>query len=80
MHIAARKGNLGAGLGLALTPQAGVAMGMALLAGERFPEFGSTLMAVVVVSTVAFEAVGPWLVRVTLARADKGNNDNKTEI
>ena len=78
--VTARKGNLGAGLGLALTPQAGVAMGMALLAGERFPEFGSTLMAVVVVSTVAFEAVGPWLVRVTLARADKGNNDNKTEI
>jgi Na+/H+ antiporter NhaD/arsenite permease-like protein len=65
---------------MALTPQAGVAMGMALLAGERFPQFASTLMAAVVVSTVAFEAVGPWLVRVAVARADLPDNDDKTEV
>ncbi|MFC4261039.1 cation:proton antiporter [Marinobacter lacisalsi] len=77
--VNARKGTLPKGLGMALTPQAGVAMGMALLAGERYPEFASTLMAVVVVSTVAFEAVGPWLVRITLARDDSRTKDNKTE-
>ncbi|MGM0569508.1 cation:proton antiporter [Marinobacter sp.] len=64
--IASRQGGLPRGVGMALTPQAGVAMGMALLAGERFPEFSATLMAVVVGSTVFFEAIGPWLVRRTL--------------
>mgnify|MGYP005844233913 CR=1 FL=1 len=78
--VNARQGALPGGLGMALTPQAGVAMGMALLAGERFPQFASTLMAAVVVSTVAFEAVGPWLVRVAVARADSSDNDNKTEV
>nr|WP_282451081.1 cation:proton antiporter [Marinobacter bryozoorum] len=64
--VADRQGSLPNGIGMALTPQAGVAMGMALLAGERFPEFSATLMAVVVGSTVFFEAIGPWLVRRTL--------------
>lgn len=77
--VNARKTALPKGLGMALTPQAGVAMGMALLAGERFPEFASTLMAVVVVSTVAFEAVGPWLVRIALPRGSSLTNDNKKE-
>lgn len=49
-------------LGLALTPQAGVAMGMALLAAERFPEHGSLIVATVVTSTIVFEVFGPMLV------------------
>lgn len=61
---------------MALTPQAGVAMGMALLAGERFPEFSATLMAVVVGSTVFFEAIGPWLVRRTL-KQNQATENNK---
>ncbi|MFW5823384.1 MAG: cation:proton antiporter [Marinobacter sp.] len=65
--VANRQPGLPGGVGLALTPQAGVAMGMALLAGERFPEHGPTLMAVVVGSTIVFETVGPWLVRRILA-------------
>ncbi|WP_114416559.1 cation:proton antiporter [Marinospirillum perlucidum] len=50
-------------LGLALTPQAGVAIGMALLAAERFPELHSLLLPVVVASTLFFELVGPLLIR-----------------
>ncbi|MDI5933204.1 cation:proton antiporter [Halomonas kalidii] len=50
-------------IGLALTPQAGIAMGMALLAVERFPEQGAVLLAAVVASTVVFEVVGPLMVR-----------------
>lgn len=49
-------------IGLALTPQAGVAIGMALLAAERFPEHASALMATAVGATVVFELLGPWLV------------------
>lgn len=50
-------------IGLALTPQAGVAMGMALLAAERFPESRDIILPVVVASTIIFEFVGPVLVR-----------------
>lgn len=50
-------------IGLALTPQAGVAIGMALLAVERFPEFRDLVLPVVLGSTIVFEMVGPLLVR-----------------
>ncbi len=58
-----RQAELPGNLGLALTPQAGVAMGMALLAAERFPEQGPVLLSAVVASTVVFEVLGPLLVR-----------------
>ena len=50
-------------IGLALTPQAGVAIGMALLAAERFPEFRDSILPVVVASTIFFELIGPVLVK-----------------
>ncbi|MFO7649181.1 cation:proton antiporter [Halomonas campaniensis] len=53
-------------IGLALTPQAGIAMGMALLVVERFPAHGAVLLSAVVASTLVFELVGPLLVRRTL--------------
>lgn len=77
--VASRQGNVPAGIGLALTPQAGVAMGMALLASERFPEHSATMMAVVVSSTVIFEAIGPWLVRRTMAADSSPQLDNDKE-
>lgn len=57
-----RHGRLSPHLGLALTPQAGVAIGMALLAAERFPEHGSSLMTTAVGATIVFELTGPWFV------------------
>jgi len=56
-------------LGPAILPQAGLALGMAMIAGDHLPEWGDTLMAVVVGSTVLFELVGPILTRVSLSRA-----------
>ncbi|SEL69617.1 cation:proton antiporter [Halomonas daqiaonensis] len=58
-----RQADLPGNIGLALTPQAGVAMGMALLAAERFPAHGPVLLSAVVASTVVFEILGPLLVR-----------------
>ncbi|NAW33602.1 cation:proton antiporter [Halomonas alimentaria] len=62
-----RQAELPGNIGLALTPQAGVAMGMALLAAERFPEYGPLLLSAVVGSTLVFEMLGPLLVRRVLA-------------
>ena len=54
--------------GLGLMPQAGVAIGMALVASERFPELGEDLLGVAVASTIAFEVVGPFLTQIALRR------------
>lgn len=55
-------------IGLALLPQAGVAIGMALLASQRFPEIKSVILPVVLGTTVIFEVFGPMLTRWTLGK------------
>ena len=57
--------------GPALLPQAGVAVGMALVAGERFPEWASMIMALTVASTVVFEIVGPPLTLLAIRRVSR---------
>jgi Kef-type K+ transport system membrane component KefB len=53
-------------LGLGLMPQAGVAMGMALLVAERYPGTADELIAVAVAATIVFETLGPVLTRLSL--------------
>ena len=55
-------------MGLALMPQAGVALGMALLATQRFPQLADTILPVVIASTVFFELLGPAATRLALRR------------
>jgi Kef-type K+ transport system membrane component KefB len=57
--------------GVALMPQAGVAIGMALVAAERFPQFASTLMAITIASTIMFEIVGPLCTQWSLRTAPR---------
>jgi Kef-type K+ transport system membrane component KefB len=56
-------------VGAALMPQAGVAVGMALIAGNHFPELRQTLLSVTVAATILFEIAGPILTQVALKRA-----------
>jgi len=51
---------------MALMPQAGVALGMALVASNRMPEFKELLLPVVISSTVFFELAGPVVTRFAL--------------
>ena len=55
-------------MGLALLPQAGVAMGMALLASQRFPDLADDLLTIVIASTIILELTTPVLTRRVLAR------------
>jgi Kef-type K+ transport system membrane component KefB len=55
-------------LGLALTPQAGVALGMALVASQHIPDLAGTLIAVTVGTTIVFELVGPLLTQAALTK------------
>lgn len=50
-------------MGLALLPQAGVAIGMALLASQRFPETASVILPVTLASTVVLETLAPVISR-----------------
>lgn len=55
-------------IGFALVPQAGVALGMALVASGHFPELGSTLLTITVGTTVVFELLGPILTQHALRK------------
>jgi Kef-type K+ transport system membrane component KefB len=56
--------------GPALLPQAGVAVGMALVAGETFPDWRDTLVTLIVGTTVVFELIGPPLTMLALRRVE----------
>jgi len=57
-------------MGLALMPQAGVAIGMALLVANRFPEYQQIILSIVIGTTVFFELVGPIFTRMALKRTE----------
>lgn len=48
-------------LGLGLVPQAGVALGLALIAKQTMPEIGNFIHPVIVSATVIYELIGPPL-------------------
>jgi Kef-type K+ transport system membrane component KefB len=56
-------------MGLALLPQAGVAIGMTLIAANRFPEYYQIILSVVISTTVVFELLGPVLTRLALRKS-----------
>ena len=56
----------GVALGSALMPQAGVAIGIALIGAQTFPELAPELLATAIAATVFFELIGPPLTRRSL--------------
>jgi Kef-type K+ transport system membrane component KefB/predicted transcriptional regulator len=57
-------------LGICLLPQAGVAIGLAILASQQFgSELGHTIVIVVMTGTFLMEIIGPMLVKVGVKRA-----------
>jgi Kef-type K+ transport system membrane component KefB len=57
-------------MGFALLPQAGVAIGMALVASNQFPAYQQTLLTIVIGSTVFFEIIGPVFTRMALRKSE----------
>jgi Kef-type K+ transport system membrane component KefB len=57
-------------LGICLLPQAGVAIGLAILAGQQFnADMGSNIIMVVMTATFIMEILGPMLVKVGVKKA-----------
>ena len=56
-------------VGWCLLPQAGIALGLALLVSERVPEIGAVILPLIIGTTVVFEIVGPLSTQWHLRRA-----------
>ncbi len=65
-------------MGLALMPQAGVAIGMALVASNHFPRYAGPLLTLVIASTVIFELMGPICTRYALLRVERSSHRDVT--
>lgn len=58
-------------MGFTLVPQAGVALGMALIAAEALPQYRDQILAIAIGSTVIFELIGPPLTQLALKQIHK---------
>jgi Kef-type K+ transport system membrane component KefB len=67
-RVAGTRGRAAWWMPVALMPQAGVALGAALMAVQRFPQWREQVIAVVIGATVFFEIVGPVLTRLALSK------------
>ena len=56
-------------IGWCLLPQAGVALGLALIVAEKYPEFGSRVLSIIVATTIIYEILGPVITRLALHHA-----------
>lgn len=56
-------------IGLALLPQAGVALGVALIAKAEFPQLGGIIFTTIVATTVIYEIIGPLFTKISLKKA-----------
>lgn len=56
-------------LGFALVPQAGVAIGLSLVATTAVPQFGSTIRAIILCATFIYELIGPAVAKFSLMKA-----------
>lgn len=56
-------------IGLGLLPQAGVALGVGLVAKSSFPQIGGMIFSTIVATTVVYELVGPVCTKFALKKA-----------
>ena len=67
-------------MGLALFPQAGVPIGMTLVAADRLPEYRQIMLSIVISTTVFFEIIGPVFTRLAIRRVISDSSDKSVLI
>jgi len=58
-------------IGTAMLPQAGVAVGMALIVSQLLPQYAETIMAVTIAATALFEVLGPLATRMAIKHSSQ---------
>ena len=66
--------------GPALLSQAGVAIGMALVAAHEFPAFAETILTLTIGATVVFEIIGPLGVMIALRRVKAASSSKNADL
>lgn len=56
-------------LGPCLIPQAGVAIGLSLIAQDVLPGHGATIRAIILCGTLIYELIGPFITKLSLTKA-----------
>jgi Kef-type K+ transport system membrane component KefB len=64
-------------LGFGLLPQAGVAIGLAVIASEKFPEYGTTITNMVMLAVFFYEIVGPFVTKSVLIKSGEAQELSK---
>lgn len=67
-------------LGLALLPQAGVAIGMSQLASVALPQYAGQIRTVVLCATLVYELIGPVITKIALTRAGEIANPHTSPV
>ena len=62
-------------LGPTLVPQAGVAIGLSLVAESVVPQYASVIRAVVLCATLIYEIIGPMVTKICLKKAGEISAD-----
>lgn len=60
-------------LGFTLIPQAGVAIGLAMVAQAAMPEFGASIRTIILSATVIYELVGPMITKIAIFKAGEAH-------
>ncbi len=60
-------------LGLTLVPQAGVAIGLALIVQNELPAYGTQIRTIILAGTVIYELIGPLCTKIAIFKAGEAN-------
>ncbi|MCG2710944.1 MAG: cation:proton antiporter [Candidatus Omnitrophica bacterium] len=58
-------------MGIAQMPQAGIALGMALISKSVFPELGGMIFTAIAATTIVYEIIGPFFVKIALYKTNQ---------
>lgn len=67
-------------IGFALIPQAGVAIGMALMASHKFPDAANIILPIILGTTVFFEILGPVVARYIIEKSSDQSQAQDNQI
>jgi hypothetical protein len=65
-------------LGMSMLSQAGLAIGLVLATGQRFPQYAPTITTVVLAAVSVFEIIGPIGTRFALIKSGEAHPEEDT--